>query len=92
MRNTDDDVRIPEKLTTKHSTCHIPYHFFVKSRFPVIVLIFQTRQTIGRYGVGIPLAGLTITLEFQTEFSLGLLCRPTFMTSLTYSMGLLIAI
>jgi len=92
MRNTDDGVRIPEKLTTKHSTRYVPYHFFVESRFPVIVLILQTRQTIGRHGVRIPLTGLTIALEFLTEFNLGLLCRLTFMAFLTYSMGLLTAI
>jgi len=61
MRNTENGVRIPEKRTTKHSTRYVPYHFFVKSCLPVIL---QTRQTIGRHGVRIPLTGLTIALEF----------------------------
>jgi len=52
-----------KKPTAKHNTRDIPYDFFVKSRLPVIL---QTRQTIGRYGVGKPLAGLAVMLEFET--------------------------
>jgi len=57
MKYMDMGSRTGNRLTTKHDTRDIPYGLFVKNRLPVIC---QTRQTVGRYGVGNPFAGLAV--------------------------------
>ena len=48
-------TRARNVLTTKHDTCYVPYDFIVEGNLPTIL---QTRQTVGCYGVGEPLARL----------------------------------
>ena len=84
MINTGPGTGARERLTSKHHTRDVPYDLFGKTRFPTV---FQTRQTVGGYGVRKPLPGLVITVGFSAQSYLRVHYGLTFMASFTYSMG-----
>jgi len=68
MRHIGTGAGDREGLTGEHHTRDVPYDFFGK----IFLRVLQTRQTVGRYGVRKPLAGLDYGLDLSA-----ILCQGT---------------